>query len=86
MNNGHDWLRIKEVAEILSEVLEQPIASGNDGNYDVFEGFYSPKLYAVGSESKYMNCLRVKYLGNLPQCNKSTSQGVPMIFELQSPA
>ncbi|KAH7161938.1 hypothetical protein B0J13DRAFT_591358 [Dactylonectria estremocensis] len=42
MNNGHDWLRFREIAEILSDVLGQPIAY--DGSYEGFVGFYGPKM------------------------------------------
>ncbi|KAL4875479.1 hypothetical protein BJY04DRAFT_224038 [Aspergillus karnatakaensis] len=34
MNNGHDWLQFNEVAEILSEVLGEPIAY--DGSFEAF--------------------------------------------------
>lgn len=40
MNNGHDWLQFREVAEILSEVLERPVAY--DGSYEAYSGFYGP--------------------------------------------
>lgn len=42
MNNGQDWLTFKEVAAIMSEVLEQPIA--HDGSYEAFAGVFGPKL------------------------------------------
>lgn len=45
MNNGHDWLQFKEVAEILSEVLGEPIAY--DGSYEAFSGFYGSKMGPV---------------------------------------
>lgn len=42
MNNGQDWLQFREVAEILSEVLGEPIAY--DGSFEAFSEFYRPNI------------------------------------------
>jgi uncharacterized protein YbjT (DUF2867 family) len=42
MNNGHDWLQYREIAEILSEVFGEPTAY--DGSFEAFSEFYSPVI------------------------------------------
>ncbi|KAK1446604.1 hypothetical protein CCUS01_12352 [Colletotrichum cuscutae] len=42
MNNGHDWLTFREVAAMLSEVLDEPIAY--DGSFEAFSEFYGPVM------------------------------------------
>ena len=42
MNNGTDWLEFKEVAEMISEILGEPVSY--DGSQEAFLSFYGPHM------------------------------------------